>query len=70
MSLKPLPLALRGKDAYLLWLDGSPEQPKDGDDTRRTMIAIPRTDVHEVEYLRDGSEQAEPPSGSAAPSSP
>ncbi len=67
IRLKPLPLALRGKDAYLLWLDGGPKQPKEGDDTRRTMIAIPRADVHEVEYLQDGSDLSEPPSESQAP---
>lgn len=70
IRLKPLPLALRGKDAYLLWLDGGPTQSKDGEDARRTMIAIPRADVHEVEYLRDGSDRVEPSSESQAPSSP
>lgn len=68
IRLKPLPLALRGKDAYLLWLDGGPKQPKDGEDARRAMIAIPRADVHEVEYLRDGSDRVEPPSERQAPS--
>lgn len=69
IRLRPLPLALRGKDAYLLWLDDGPAPGEQTLDMRRTTISIPRTDIHEVEFLRNGSDLKMAPASNTAVSS-
>lgn len=58
IRLAPRPLALRGREAYLVWLDEGPSPEWQGRDRRRAAVAIPRAEVHDVEYLRDGSDRS------------